>query len=314
MPIRITLRQLEYFVTVGEEGSIALAAEKVNVSSPSISAAIGQMEREFGLQLFIRKHAQGLALTQAGRQFMQQAKVVLAAADQLDHLASDISGIVRGPLSVGCLLTFAQLMVPQLRRHFESRYREVRVSQSELNQQEIFNKIRSGDIDIALTYDLEIPDDLKFVPLAKLPPYLLVGDAHPLADRTSVSVQELADHPFVLLDLPISNSYFMSLFRAAGVKPQIAERTRDMAVMRSLVANGFGYSIANIRPLNDLSPDGKRLRHIPLSGSNRPMMMGLLMARGSENVLTVSAFVDLCRSLIAQDALPGIRPQKNAEP
>ena len=64
--LRFTLRQLEYFVAVGECGSIALASEKVNVSSPSISAAINQLEKEFGLPLFVRQHAQGLSLTLAG--------------------------------------------------------------------------------------------------------------------------------------------------------------------------------------------------------------------------------------------------------
>ena len=60
MPSRFTLRQLEYFKAVGELGSIAQASEKVNVSSPSISAAINQLEQEFGLPLFVRQHAQGL--------------------------------------------------------------------------------------------------------------------------------------------------------------------------------------------------------------------------------------------------------------
>ena len=69
MALRFTLRQLEYFVTVGELGSIAQASEQVNVSSPSISAAISQLEEEFGLPLFVRKHAHVLSLTQAGRQF-----------------------------------------------------------------------------------------------------------------------------------------------------------------------------------------------------------------------------------------------------
>lgn len=67
MPLRITLRQLEYFVAVGECGSIAQAAERLNISSPSISTAISQLEAEFGLQLFIRRHAYGLSLTQGER-------------------------------------------------------------------------------------------------------------------------------------------------------------------------------------------------------------------------------------------------------
>jgi DNA-binding transcriptional LysR family regulator len=69
MPLRFTLRQLEYLVAVAECGSVALAAERCHVSSPSISAAISQLEQEFGLQLFVRRHAQGLSLTEGGRQF-----------------------------------------------------------------------------------------------------------------------------------------------------------------------------------------------------------------------------------------------------
>ncbi|TNF60407.1 MAG: LysR family transcriptional regulator, partial [Rhodobacteraceae bacterium] len=217
MPLRFTLRQLEYLVAVGEAGSIAVAAERVNVSSPSISSAIGLLEEEFGLQLFVRKHAQGLALTQAGRQFMAQAKHVLGQAELLNRLADDISGNVQGPLAVGCLLTFAQLMVPQLRRQFERRYPDVRVSQFEMHHQEILDRLRNGGIDVALTYDLEIPQDLKFVPLVELPPYAMLPDTHPLADQSSVSVEELKDHPMVLLDLPFSADYFLSFFKALGV-------------------------------------------------------------------------------------------------
>ena len=105
MALRFTLRHLEYLVAVGECGSIALASEKVNVSSPSISAAISQLEAEFGLALFVRKHAHGLSLTQGGKQFVAQAKQVLAEAGKLNELANQITGKVRGPLSVGCLLS-----------------------------------------------------------------------------------------------------------------------------------------------------------------------------------------------------------------
>ena len=306
MALRFTLRQLEYFVAVGEAGSIVLAAEKLNVSSPSISAAISQLEGEFRLQLFVRKHAQGLSLTPAGRQFMAQSKTVLTEANALNGLANEISGNVRGPLSVGCLLTFAQLMVPQLRREFGKRHPDVRVSQYELHQMEIFTKLRAAEIDIALTYDLEIPPDLVFVPLVELPPYALLSETHALAHLPAVSVDELKDHPMVLLDLPFSSDYFLSFFSQIGVRPKIAERTRDMAVMRSLVANGFGYSIANIRPLNELSPDGRKLRFVPLVGNVRPMTMGLVMAEGAQNVLTVRAFIDHCRELITEDSVPGM--------
>lgn len=309
MPLRFTLRQLEYFVAVGEAGSIALASEKVNVSSPSISAALSQLEREFGLQLFVRKHAHGLSLTQAGRQFLAQARTVLAEAEGLKRLAGDISGNVQGALSVGCLLTFAQMIVPGLRREFEAVYPDVQVRQVELDQSRLIDRLRHAEIDVALTYDLEIPTDLTFLPLAQLPPYAYLDVSHPLADQAEVSVEELRDYPMVLLDLPLSAEYFLSFFAAKGMKPRIAERTRDIAVMRSLVANGFGYSIANILPLTDVAPDGQRLKFVRLGGGLRPLRMGLLLAEGAENVLTIRAFVDHCRSRFVGGNLPGLNEE-----
>jgi len=304
--LRYTLRQLEYFVAVGEAGSIALASEKVNVSSPSISAAIAQLEQEFGLPLFVRQHAQGLSLTQAGRRMMDQARVVLREAGHLMDLAGDISGSVRGPMAIGCLLTFAQVVLPSLRRSFETEYPDVCIRQFELNQTEIFSYLRRAEIDLALTYDLDVPSDLKFAPLVELPPYAIVNRTHPLAHLPAVAVEELHEYPMVLLDLPLSSDYFLSFFSRIGVRPNIAERTRDMAVMRSLVANGFGYSIANVRPLNDRSPDGKPLRFIPLVGKVRPMKLGLLMTPDADSANVVRAFMEHGRTLIETRGLPGL--------
>jgi DNA-binding transcriptional LysR family regulator len=304
--LRYSFRQLEYFVAVGQTGSIARAAAKVNVSSPSISAAITQLEQEFGLPLFVRQHAQGLSLTLAGRQMMDQARVVLREADALTDLAGNIAGTVRGPLAIGCLLSFAQVVLPALRRGFETAFPDVRVRQHELNQAEIFSYLRRAEVDVALTYDLDLPRDLRFVPIAELPPYVIVAETHPLADLAAVTVGALADHPMVLLDLPFSAEYFLSFFDRIGVKPIIAERTRDMAVMRSLVANGFGYSIANVRPLIAQSPDGKLLKFIPITGDVRLIRMGLLMSSDADRTNVVRVFVDYCKALQETGALPGL--------
>jgi DNA-binding transcriptional LysR family regulator len=219
MALRFTLRQLEYLVAVGETGSIVAAADRVNVSSPSISAAIAQLEQAFGLPLFVRRHAQGLSLTQGGRQFVAEARAVLAAAGRLNDLANAITGQVRGPLSVGCLVTFAQVVLPGLRRSFTERYPEIDFRQSEHHQAEIFEGLRQARLDLALTYDLDIPADLRFEPLLELPPYALFPAGHPLAARDRVTPADLAPLPMVLLDLPFSTDYFIEVFRPLGVKP-----------------------------------------------------------------------------------------------
>ena len=303
--VRFTLRQLEYFIAVGEAESIAEASAKMNVSSPSISAAIKQLEEEFGLPLFVRRHAQGLALTLAGRRMLEQAKLVLHEAESLAALAADISDSVRGPLSIGCLMTFAQVLSPTLRKTFEAEHAEVRVRQRELDQAEIFSLLRRAEIDVALTYDLDLPADLHFTALRTLPPYVVVGEDHVLADRTIVAIDELVGLPMVLLDLPFSSDYFLSFFASANAKPIISERTRDIAVMRSLVANGFGYSFINYRPLNERSPDGLRLAFIPIEDEVRPLRMGLLTSANADRANIVRAFVNHCRRRSERGDLPG---------
>ncbi len=299
MPLRFTLRQLEYLVAVGETGSVAAAADRVNVSSPSVSAAIAQLEQEFGLPLFVRRHAQGLSLTAGGREFVAEARAVLAAAARLGDLANRITGQVRGPLSVGCLVTFAQVLLPGLRRSFCAAHPAVDFTQAEADQAALFDGLRQARLDVALTYDLDIPADLRFQPLAVLPPYVLFAPDHPLARQPGVTTADLAPHPMVLLDLPFSTDYFLALFRRAGLRARVAERTRDIGVMRALVANGFGYSIANIRPAPEAAPDGQPLCMVPLTGVPG-LPLGLVMAPGAaEGSLTLRAFADHARAALA---------------
>lgn len=306
MPLRFTLRQLEYLVAVAECGSVALAAERCHVSSPSISAAIAQLEQEFGLPLFIRRHAQGLSLTEGGRQFTEAARAVLAAGAALNDRAAELTGQVRGPLAVGCLLTFAQVVLPRLRRSFAEAHPEVEFRQSEHDHAALIEALRHARLDAALSYDLELPGDLEFLPLLPLAPYALLPEGHPLAGRVQVTAADLAPHPMVLLDLPYSADYFLSFFTAEGLRPQIAERTRDMGVMRAMVANGFGYSIANIRLGSDRAPDGRRLVFVPLVTPRAPMRMGLILPAGGPLRRAVAAFADHCRAVLTEDALPGL--------
>lgn len=313
MALRFTLRQLEYLVAVGEYGSVTEAAERVNVSAPSVSAAISQLEREFGITLFIRKHAQGLSLTHAGRAFVDQARQILAEASRLNALSNELTGLVRGPLHVACLVTFAQAVIPALRRAFCDAHPHVEFYQYERDHARILEGLRMARFDLALSYDLDIPPDIEFHELGILPPHAVLYQGHPLAGRESVTVNDLAPHPMILLDLPHSASYFMSLFRLENRVPHIVERTRDMAVMRAMVANKFGYSIANIRPQVGLTDECHKLVFVPITGDLRAMRMGILAMNGTSTPLTVRRFITFCSELMQGDVVAGSPPAPVSE-
>lgn len=298
MAIRYTLRQLEYFVAVGDTGGIAPAAKRLNVSAPSISTAIAQLEDALGVALFVRQHARGLALTPGGRRLYNAARELLEDAGALHAIAGEISDRIGGPIAIGCLVTIAAYFLPELRKAFEDRHPDARFRQVEAHQAELFRMIRAAEIDTAITYDLEVPADIAFETLAELRPYALFAPDHPLAARDAVTLADLAVHPLVLLDLPISRDYFQSLFHAVGLKPRIGERSAHLAMVRTMVANGFGYGLLNVPSPSVRAPDGKPLVFRPIVDADQPLRVGLLAMRTEKAPRVVQAFEVLCRERV----------------
>jgi DNA-binding transcriptional LysR family regulator len=306
MPLRYTFRQLEYLVAVGDAGTIALASERVSISSPSISAAISQLEAEFGVQIFVRHHAQGLSLTPGGRRIYNEAKRILDDAAALSDLANDITDKPRGPISIGALNTIAPLVSASIRRSFEAEYSDASVSLREGHQASLFNMLGRAEIDLAITYDMGIPKDIAFDELVSLPPYVMLAADHDLASKKTVSLSDLELEAMVLLDLPISREYFLSIFQAIGLRPKIADRTCDMSVVRSLVANGYGYSLVNMRTRSEFAPDGERLTFLRLEDEIRPLVLGLATKQVEHRSRIVSAFYEHAKYLFENDKLSGV--------
>jgi len=304
--MRYTFRQLEYFIAAGETGSITLASERIHISQPSISAAISHLEREFGVQLFVRHHAQGLSLTPAGRQLLQGAKHVIEQADGLAMIASEVSGRVRGQLSLGCLVTLAPMVMPELSHAFTTAHPETRIRHIENDQERLLEGLRRAEIDVAITYDLQIPDDIGFAPLASLPVHVLVGEGHSLAGRGEVSLRDLAGLPMILLDLPLSREYFLSLFHRDGLEPMIAIRSAHPDVIRTMAANGYGYTLANVRPRADVALDGRKLVTLRLIGRHRPMTIGMATLRRLSTSRLIAAFETHCRAMVSDASIPGM--------
>lgn len=304
--MQFTLKQLTYFVAAGETGSILRAAENIHVSQPSISNAISHLEEVFKVQLFIRHHARGMSLTTAGSQIMEQAQALLRDADELRSFAGKLSDQVFGSINVGCFIPLAPIVTPELCHGFMQSNEGVEVNVSEGNQAELLSKLKKGAIDLALTYNLQLESEIAFTELAELKPYVLLAADHPLAGKASISLQSLADERFILLDLPLSDTYFMSLFDHHNLKPRIYARTRHIEVQRALVAQGYGYSLGNVRPINQNSLDGSRLNYVPLSGYNPGLTLGIATLANIKKTTVVDIFSQFCREQISTDNIPGM--------
>jgi len=304
--MRFTIKQLEYFVATGETGSIKLAAEKIAISQPSISSAISHLEKELQVQLFVRHHARGLSLTPIGKRILREAKLFLRQGESLYSVAGQLQNTIQGRLSVGFMLTLAPMIAPELSQSFSSRNPLVLIDMMDDSHEGLLDKLRNVEIDAVISYNLLIPDDVDFQPLTDLPPKVLISSRHPLSKRKQLTLEELADEPMVFLDLPISNSYFYALFDQIGIAPNIKARSGNPEIVRTMVANGYGYSIVNVRPKNMTALDGKKLVSIKLMGNHKPMQIGVMTLKHNNKPKLLEEFVKHCCKMISANGIPGM--------
>lgn len=257
--LKVSLRQMSYFVAAADMGSIAEAARVLNVAQPSVSWAILKMEEVMGLDLFVRQHARGVTLTPAGHRLLPEARMILRMAEEFEQNATAHADELTGTLTVGCYSTLAAAFLPQIIAEFSRLHPKVGIEIFEDTVDGMLEQLNAGRIEIALAFDVDLPADVMKLRICSARPYALLPEGHRLLDQKEVSLTDLCDDPFVLLSSRPAEQYFLSLFDALGVKPRITLTSPSFEVVRSLVAQGLGYSVLVTRPLSDLTYDGQRV-------------------------------------------------------
>lgn len=301
-----TLRQLKYFLTTVEAGSVAEASRRLHIAQPAISAAIKALEDSFEVRLFIRHPSQGMSLTPAGGRFFRKAEALLRMARDFELNALADNDVVSGQVDVGCYETVAPMVMPRLIASFRDRFPGVRVRLGDGEQQELVAGLNSGRFDVALLYRLDLDPGLEVETLIPaLRPHALLPATHPLAGRPEVSLHELAAEPMVLLDIAPSRGYFLEIFQAHGLTPDVVFSSPSLEMVRGMVGQGLGYSLLVTRPHGDTTCDGQRVVSIPIREPVTPAELVAAWPRRSPLTKCAECFVAHCREVLAPGADDG---------
>ncbi|WMS43808.1 LysR family transcriptional regulator [Acuticoccus sp. MNP-M23] len=296
-----SLRGLSYIVAAAECANVSEAARRLNVSQPSISAAISQFEEKFAVQIFIRRHARGVMLTPAGERIVREARMLLTHAQDFSQMVSELGEGLTGEVVVGAFPSLAIRYMPQLLGSLAELHPGIVVVLHEGDQDELLAGLAEGRIEVALSYTLAVPGDVTVEPLQRLHPHAVLAARHPLAGSPAVDLKALAGEPFLLLDLPHSRDYFLRLFSAEGVQPQIAHRSRSTELLRGLVAHGRGYTLHNALPDTPYTYDGGRVSMVPLSGTREPTEVAILTSHRARRRPAVSVLLDHVRHYFGEE-------------
>lgn len=221
---------------------------------------IGSHHVFFGEVQDIKLADSGSALIYANRGYSTPFRLPSAALDRSKQAGNDDA------VRLSCLNSFAPYFLPAMMRHIDKTDAGISIEVIEGDQDQVLSALLAQDAELALVYDLNLPEEIEATRLAELRPYVLLSAGHPLAQKTTLSLEELADDNMILLDAPFSRDYFTSLFTDAGLTSNISMRTGSFELVRSMVGNMAGYAILVTHPTSMVSYDGKPLVAVQLSG------------------------------------------------
>ena len=266
--LKITLKQIQYFVVVAEKKSFAAAAKILNISQPAITSAINLLEERLEVDLLLRHHAQGVTLTTAGHDLLARSRSLLVHAKELEVSTIDLSEKLHGRLNIGCFLTLSPMYMPKLITNFLNIHKEVDVRLFEGKQKELINGLRNGDYDFVFIYHVDsthaFDKDLEHYSLQRSTPHVIVSPDHRIASFKNIQLKQLVNYPMVLIDIEPSSEYFLGLFRKKDLNPFIKYRSPSFETVRGFVANGMGYSILITQPKLNFDYNGNLIKYIPI--------------------------------------------------
>jgi len=237
------IHQLVYFVAVAETGSFSRAAERCNVSQPSVSEQIMKLEQELNAPLFDRL-TRRVILTDAGRMLLPRARAILAEVQNAKHALSNEIGEGHGTLAVGFIPTVSPFVMPRAIKRFSAEHPDATLIVREGLTESLIRDLIDGRLDVAIT-SLPIHDRLiRTEELITEPLLVAFSREHGFVSRASIRAKELDNLPFIALhEVHCLGEQVKSFCYQQNLNVQIVCHTSQLSTLQNCIALGLGVSL-----------------------------------------------------------------------
>ncbi len=192
------IQQARVFLAVAREGSFSAAARRLYRTQPTVTMAVQKLEREIGSRLFERA-GHGARLTRAGQVLLESVGPLLEQWDRVASLLKEpADGVLRGPVQIGAGDAAMLYLLPGPIRAFLRRHPRVDVILRHQSAEDTLDMLRQGEIDFGLRSLPEPPADIAYFPFRTADRLLIAPRNHPIHRARSLTLENLARHPFIL--------------------------------------------------------------------------------------------------------------------
>jgi len=245
----MTLTELKYIVALAREKHFGRAAKACFISQPTLSVSIKKLEEELDCKLFERAAAE-VNVTPLGEEIVRQAQSVLEQATQIKEIAKRGKDPLAGPLRLGVIYTIGPYLLPDLVREVIARTPQMPLMLQENFTVKLLEMLRTGEIDCAILAEPFPDTGLAMAPLYDEPFLIAVPSSQPLAQRESISAEELKDQTMLLLGtghcfrdhvLEVCPEYARFASHTEGIRKSF--EGSSLETIKHMVAAGMGITV-----------------------------------------------------------------------
>ncbi len=234
----MNITQLKYFQTVCIYGTVSAAAEYLYISQPSLSAAIKELEEEFGVALF-RRHHKGMTLTEEGETLFKLSNDLLLKVEDIERVMNDM-GVNKKILRLGVPPMIGSLILPKIFREFSLLAPDIQIEIVESGSRQLLNYLDDGRIDAAfITHNTSFIEQYKSIPVSKFEIVCCANMDSDLSKLDLVSAEDLKDRPVVMF----KNSFFQTeaikkWFSESNITPNVILQTDQLSTLSNIISEG----------------------------------------------------------------------------
>ena len=252
------------FVTVAETNNISYTAEVLGYTQSGVSHSMKRLEKELGLQLFIRDRY-GVHLTPIGRDFLQKVRALMSENEKLEQFIYNIKGLEVGSLNIGALSSISVNWLPDIINNFNIEHPNITINLKEGGISDLYNWVSESKVDFAFS-SLDIKDNnrnLEFLPISSDKYVAILPNEYNTENMNNFPISKFNGENFIIPDLSYDNSIF-EIFKKENSKPIFRFSSQNDYSIISMVENGLGLSIL---PELAIKREKDRLKYLPLEPS-----------------------------------------------
>ncbi len=282
----INLNQLRAFYQTAKCKNVSLAAERLFVSQPAVTAQIKLFEDSCGFKLF-KKKGRSLHLTDEGRMLYNYAGKLFEYEKKIEDAVGQMKELKKGSLRLGSARTYARYFMPFLLTGFRNTYPQIKIHFDEGSSREMINSLVDLKNEVVIIAKADDHPHITFIPFSREELVLIVSPNHPLAGQGRISFERFAAEPVIMKD-PGSGTRKLvdELYASKNRTPKILMETGDAEIIKLLVQHGEGISFL-IKESVAVELREKKLASVPLK--EKPIFLDVSIAHLKNQPLSPSA-------------------------